>query len=455
MEKVNFPLEYLERPEVERLESVYKLLLVASIIHPRRKACGVITLTSTVLKSVGVDRAVCNGVVKVLEDLQLAAFSQETLEFYVRGQFLWNKTPQEAGADSPWARQVEQSLRIVADERVADAIREDIEAAAATIKEPFCSVPANLLTSIQVKGIDQKWTSGELMLLVVCYSFSLGAAPGVFVADFELLGDLCSLPAANVSASLVILDKCGALAFDQETCEVVLTSRVKTAAAKEIKALYEAATGMRSRRLKQALNSCLKKSFPKKQVKSTDYVLEDIRGYERDRRVDNTGKPGLSRNAAGSSDKDKTQTQTQTQTKTPGSAEPTCPSGALWASSEDWLEALRAEGARRKGADLERDRRTISKIRAVIDELGLEQVLEAAAGASLPSQVEKACKEAGLFDAAEVASKKRRAEENEAVGNAQKDELFKNSHKTQGFDMGIAAKGGAAYNIRHGKVGAA
>lgn len=138
-----------------------------------------------------------------------------------------------------------------------------------------------------------------------------------------------------------------------------------------------------------------------------------------------------------------------------GSASGSCGSAALWASSEDYLEHLRAAGARCKGADLERDRQTITKLRSIIDELGLDRVLAAAAGASPPSQVERACKESGLADAAEIQMKKRREEESEAAGNAKKNNLYKHSIALQNFDAATAAAGAVKFNLKPRTAGAA
>lgn len=404
MKKVYFPTWLLDSAGVTNLSVEHKMLLAGTAVSSAMTACGVIRLTDRVLATLGFLPS--DGISAALE-LQrrcLAVFNEETREFFHRGFFKTNLTPAEAGLDSPWAKQINWTIKQVIAQEVAAAVCEEIAAQDLREGEKLDSVgvPTNILTAMPRLAYGKSWQKTERLVLLALYTDSEGHAAGLPVVNYDAIGALCTLPAAAVDEACKTLSAGGAICYSPETGEACVFERITNANKGELKGIVDAASKIRDVQVKRALNRHLKLKLTtrnqKNNDKSREYAPIEKKGsYSKQKEEEgkNNGDANASPEAATAAAEDKTQT--------PGSAETPCASGADgWQGSdaqqaESWFEQLMRKGEGRSGTNYEKDRANIKKLRHAVDELGFRKVYDAAAGAEWPSAAAKNCDEAGIF----------------------------------------------------------
>lgn len=275
MKTAYFPTGLADRYGISNLPPEHKLLLLGVCAHMDKKACGVIRLTDKVFSSLSFLPTVGRGVAEDLARRDLAAYNKDTREFFVIGCFEWNKTPDEAGAGSPWSIQVTNSLEEVLCRVVKGVVERSIEQAPSK-KIESVPIPTNLLSALPRRG-GVKWTASELLLLLILYVEQGGSAAGALVADFDCLGALCSLPPKTIFECCASLAAGEAILFDQNTSEIYVFARVKNALRGELPAIAEAVDNFHSKRLKIASKKHFFRTFKTYSNKSMTCFPKEVK----------------------------------------------------------------------------------------------------------------------------------------------------------------------------------
>ncbi len=383
MKTAYFPLDLLNESEIADLSADHKLLLAGSSIHPVKTACGVIRLTDYVLTTLSFLPGVGQAVAADLARRDIAVYNPLTREFFIKKNFEWNKTPTEAGENSPWAAQVHFSLgkvscplvKAAVVESISDADREKApaspedgdtaKAAAGQKKLPTVGVPTNLLTALPRTATGKRWTTSELLLLLAMYVDQGGAAPGLLVADPDALGSLCSLPPKTVLECVDTLAAGAAIGFDSLTHETCVFARVKHATTKELPSIAEAVDNLHSRAVKHTAKRHFSRSFPTFSNKSTTSASKEKKGKIKEKERENKG---TTADAAGLA------------------ASP--PAATAFLTK---IEELRKNGARTKDADFDVDKRRLERIVDFAAAVGDSRILEVIQDCTYPLEALKAC----------------------------------------------------------------
>jgi len=384
MKSINFPVNFLDQPEICDLAAESKLFLATIACHLRQTPSAVIFLSDFVVASLSLPISTVRHIASELDRSGVGIYSEDTREFFIKKSFYWHKTPGQVGINSPWAKHVYSSVAEVRSPRIRAAVEEAISSAPAE-KFNTVQVPSNFLSSLPTPGLGKKWTASELLVMISCFTMPSQNAAGLTVIDVDVLGALCSLQGSTVLKCLATLNFASALYFDAETCEIFLPARLKNASLKfEKKTIDEARLELRSPRLKIIFRKHYFRTFGKNTVKTNCCSSVDSNS------VNTSGVNSIINFATGST----------------GS---TVSNGRITAkknlSITAKLDELRVEGGRTNKYDKERDQRTLQKISDTNAWLGGDVVMAAIGTANYPSQALKACRETGLIDAAERVEK--------------------------------------------------
>lgn len=275
MRAVLFPLGFLDLPDIENLSPELKLMAAGLSVHPQLSPCGVITLTDFTLVLLGILPSVGKQYAAELARRRVAAFDEETREFFLVRHFNWHRTGNEVGVKTPWAKAIDASLARVVSEKIKELVAAQLSSAPAA-KLASVAVPTNLLSSLPAPGGGKKWGPTDLLVMLAVFANPAQTDAGGFVVDFDAMGALCSLPPQTVVESLTTFDAAKALIFDRETREVFLPARMKISHKRNAKSICETADSFGSRRVKFAAKRQFLRTFGKNHKTSMTCALEDV-----------------------------------------------------------------------------------------------------------------------------------------------------------------------------------